>query len=276
MALETDGYIPNVGNLAVQPGSILGRRRGRYDVVGTLWERVHPKDAQLAQTIKEATERLTPGDLAGDNTKHKLGLKFKAGGTVMVASDTAFDLEVSGVPLKANIKVDFKRRRDFLFDTTSPVPWYTFDDAVMDDVRRGALEYLSNGEYIVIGAAYASRWLWYVSRSRNTTLAFSVTAPNISGLGVDKLADLKANSGLSLVADSSSIVNGEGIDSVAAFRVLRKRTGRLAPRAVPEPELVSVDGKHVNPSDTAALSEPDDEERIDLAFIPDEEDDIEE
>lgn len=271
------GYVPNLGSLDVRPGSILTKRHSRYDLNGALWERVSEKgDAGLADVLKAATARVDPNEPGGDVNKHKLGLRYSAGNTVMVASPIGFDMKVSDVTVKANIKIQFGSSGDYVFDTTEPAPWYSFNDTEMGKVRAAALHYLEPGECVVIGVVVCKKWVWYISREANTSIGFAVAGAgeiDFSKLSVNNLADVSANVELNTVVNNTAVLRGYGEDSVAAFRVLVKRRTLNARERSGEARTatVLVNGKTIIDMDRVdgVLSDLDEDELTELVSSED-------
>lgn len=269
MYRDSGGYIPNVGNIAIRPGSILTRVNGIYELSDSLARRAAAggASAEEVDALERAMEAADPvqGSSSG---MHQLGLKYKSGSTLSIAAEVPFDVTIpmqSGpIVVSANVVVEFGNARDYVFNTTKPVPWYTFTDKHVDAVRTAAAKYLERGEFVAVGVAKAQNWVWHISRASKTSIAFTATgSAGLGGLGVDDLAEISASPDFSMAVDNSSMVSGDGVNSVAAFRVLKKRDKRAADGQMGFSSTRRSDG----------LAEPTDSDLLDLTSMTRDEDD---
>ncbi len=238
LLLKRTGYIANVWTLPLELGAILAKRGGEMTVVGRLDDRIRNMGKpELAEKIRAIIERSAQ---AGTTT---LSLKYHSEGTTMISFDGAGDVELpnptGGAPIKVKLSglVSFSQATDYLFDATEPCPWRTFATADADDVLDAAMAHLKRREFLVTGVAQAKKWLWYISRTRDSVLGFGASAELPGGLDFAKLAEVAVTGSLSVKYRRGEVVPGGSENSVAMFKCLVKRkplfgSGNMGPARI--------------------------------------------
>ncbi len=214
---------PNLQALDVVPGSILTCSKGTWLLKGRLDERI--TDEALKAKVAKAIERTHPRE-AGEGAVMQ-DIKLKSTGTTVVSSNDGVKVDLpNGMKVAAKVVCSFAHKSDYLFDTTNPAYWYTFSSSESALMLDAALTYLATGEYLVTGAGWAKRWLWYASRTQNSVVGFSADV-DVDALGVGNLADLFVNADVKVTVDSGGSLNDNIQNSVAFFSCVRKQRSVL-------------------------------------------------
>lgn len=210
---------PNIQGLDLVPGSILTCSGGTWTLRGRLDQRVG--DAGLRAKVVAAIDRVRPQE--GSEGATTLDIKLKSTGTTVVSSNDGVAVTLpNGMKVNAKVVCSFAEKSDFLFDTTAPAYWYSFSDVESALVLEAAQRGLKNGEYLVTGAGWTKRWIWYASRSQNSVVGFSTTV-DVGDIGVGNLADMFVNADVKVTVDSGGSLNGGFENNVAFFSCVRRR-----------------------------------------------------
>lgn len=224
-------HIPNLLGLDLRPGTILRKTNGLFEVAGTVEDGLVAGPGYDVEVVRKAVERTKPEPVAAGDVPQAV-INYKSAGATIVKSNVGVDfpMMVGGISstVKCNVVAEFSKESDYIFNAASSSRWFVFDPSETDDVHAAAMSVMKKSDALVIGALYTPRITAHIAKTKKTTLGFEAKAgADLSGFGIDQLADLKASVDVGL---SLSVQRGETLDIdrqnlVGMFRVLvKKRT----------------------------------------------------